>query len=274
MFGNTITGFGDEVGPALSEQIAAFRRLGLQGLDLRSVGEVNVLDLADADLRDVRLRTEDGGMVVQSIGSPVNKRPWATTNKGAELAQLGKAIHAAHICGTRRVRIFTPEVPRDQLDAFEAEMLDLLAAQRDLAEREDVVLLHENDGLFWGAFPTQCRRLLDRLSNDHFRAIFDFSNCVLIGLRPWDDWFPWILPHLDTLHIKDAVQSLGKSVPAGEGEGQMLRTFMFLKEQSWDGVLTLEPHLQSGGPYGGFSGDELFSLAAKALRGLVSEVNA
>jgi sugar phosphate isomerase/epimerase len=85
------------------------------------------------------------------------------------------------------------------------------------------------------------------------------------------DWFPWLLPHLDTLHIKDAIESSHKVVPAGEGDGELAATLRFLMSQNWHGPLTLEPHLQAAGPLGGYSGPELFAHAARQMKSVVIE---
>jgi sugar phosphate isomerase/epimerase len=108
--------------------------------------------------------------------------------------------------------------------------------------------------------------LLEEFSGPNFRAIYDFGNAVLIGTRTMRDWFPWIVPHLDTLHIKDAIESEHRFVAAGEGDGQMLEAFMNLDVYGWTGPLTLEPHAQVAGPQGGFSGEQAFEHAVGALR--------
>ncbi|RYG29452.1 hypothetical protein EON81_26690 [bacterium] len=90
---------------------------------------------------------------------------------------------------------------------------------------------------------------------------------MLIGYRPVEDWLGWIVPHLDTLHIKDAKD--GAVVPAGQGDGQMSEAFRFL--EAWDGNLAIEPHLTHAGAAGGFTGVELFGHAVRALRELQEE---
>jgi hypothetical protein len=74
------------------------------------------------------------------------------------------------------------------------------------------------------------------------------------------------------LHIKDAIEVGKKVVPAGEGEGQILETLRWLRSQGWAGTLTLEPHLSSAGKFGGFSGGQLFEVAAAALRQVIAEL--
>ena len=70
-------------------------------------------------------------------------------------------------------------------------------------------------------------------------------------------------------HIKDAKD--GNVVVAGAGDGQIEETLTFLKQQGWSGPLTLEPHLGSVGHYGGYSGAQLFTEAANALRSVMAK---
>lgn len=262
-----LSAFADEISPDLDVQVAALKRLGVAGLDLRSVGGVNVLDL-DADaLRRVGDACAEAGLHVQAIGSPVNKVAYRPENEAPERAKLERAIEAAKALGVRRIRLFTPEAPEER----SGEVLAWMREQRKMAEDHDVVLLHENDARFWGAYPPNARVLFEELGGEHFKAAFDFANTVLIGYRPMTDWFPWILPYLDTLHIKDAVEAEHQVVPAGQGDGQLAETLGWLIEKGWNGPLTLEPHLQAAGPLGGFSGEQLFETAVGALRDVLRQ---
>jgi len=263
-----LTGFADEISPDLDVQVATLKRLGLSGLDLRSVNNVNVLDMSLQDVERVNDKCRENGIIVQSIGSPVNKIQYDVMLQGREHERLRKACKAASIINVKRIRIFTPEVPEDQHDAMAASIINWMGDQRKLAADMGMTLIHENDGKYWGAYPTNAKKLFEDLGSDNFKACFDFANTVLIGYKPFDDWFPWILPYLDTIHIKDAKD--GKVVAPGQGDAQMVETFKWLIEQGWNGPLTMEPHLQAGGPYGGFSGDELFEVAVKSLREVVS----
>ncbi len=262
-----LSAFADEISPDLNVQIATLQRLEIPGLDLRSIDNTNVLDLTDAQLLEAKVQCDAAGIHFQSIGSPVNKVEYSLENRVQELAKLRRAIHAAHELDISRIRIFTPTAPDEDAEL----LLEWMAEQRDLAVAEGVVLLHENDARFWGAYPANTGVLFKELGGNHFRAAFDFANTVLIGFRPWDDWFPWIVPYLDTLHIKDAIEDEQKVVAAGEGDGQLVRTLRYLAENGWQGPLTMEPHLAAAGPYGGFSGDRLFEVAVRALRQVLEE---
>ncbi len=267
-FATALTAFADEISPDLSEQLATLVRLRYTGLDLRSAFGKNVLQLTNDEVLQVRQMTEKAGLVIQAIGSPVNKVLLDSSLREGELRKLERAIEIAHVCGTDRIRIFSPES-----DNW-AEVRGWMDDQVALAASEGILLLHENDANFFGAKPENARKLFDSFGGVNFRAAFDFANTVLIGYRPLRDWFPWLLPHLDTLHIKDAIEAEHRVVAAGEGNGDLLASFRYLVEAGWSGPLTLEPHLASAGPTGGFSGVQLFEHAAHALSELLTELGA
>jgi sugar phosphate isomerase/epimerase len=268
-----ITGFADEVSPDLATQISAFVRFKLDGIDIRGIDGVNVLDLSDAVLDDLLRRTEEAGLAIQCVCSPINKVAYSDAAREQELVKLHAAVRIAHKLGVKRIRLFSPEVPAGADDAYWPMVMAWMAEQIGVAEKGDVVLIHENDARFFGAYPKNARRLFEELGSPNFKAAFDFANTVLIGYRPMRDWFPWLLPHLDTLHIKDALEAEGKVVPAGFGDGELVETLrLLILEYGWSGPLTLEPHLSAAGAYGGFSGERLFEEAVNALRAVLDQV--
>jgi len=262
----SLSAFADEISPNLDEQVATLKRLNVPGLDLRSVGGVNVLDLTMDDLQRVHDKCGENGLHVQAIGSPVNKVPYDVMNEGREYERLKRAIRAAHRLNVKRIRIFSPMTPEDKQEELAEKVMNWMVAQKNIAAGEGVILIHENDDRYWGAHPKNAKRMMEEIGSDHFRFAYDFANTVLQGYRTMRDWYPWIIPYIDTLHIKDAVEADHQVVKAGAGEGELLEGLSALVNAGWKGPLTIEPHLAAAGPFGGFSGAELFEVAVTALR--------
>jgi 3-dehydroshikimate dehydratase len=260
-----ITIFADEVDSAFAAQAEFIRSEGLDGLDLRNANGRNVTALRDSDLAEIKA----SGTSIQCLGSPVGKTPLDEAHLEGELLKLMEAVRVGRELGCRRIRIFSPEPAKD---GELARVIKWLRPMVELAEKEDVILLHENDAHFFGAHPADSQGLFAEYGGPHFRAAFDFSNTILIGHKVWDEWFPWVLPHLDTLHIKDSIHVSQQIVPAGEGDGEIPRTLKWLAEQGWEGPLTLEPHLKAAGRLGGFSGAELCRTAHRALKTILEEM--
>ncbi len=263
-----ITAFADEIAPDLATQLRVMRQNRVVGLDLRSVDGKNVLALSDDEVDAVGAAIREAGLRVQCVGSPVNKVVLAPGAEEAETVKLARSIKVAQRLNVRRIRIFTPE--SDDGDAVMAWM----ERQLELAQATNVLLLVENDAKFWSAYPLNAKRLMRELAGANLMAAFDFANAHLLGTAV-EDWFPWIIPYLDTIHIKDAFideSGHGKVVPAGQGNAGLFVTLQALWRDHWSGPLTLEPHLAAAGAFGGFSGEQLFNEAANALYSLLAEL--
>ncbi len=258
-----ITAFADEIAPDLATQLRVLKSNRVGGLDLRSVDGKNVLALSDAEVDTVGKAVAEAGLRVQCVGSPVNKVALSPMAEKEEADKLTRAIEVAQRLGVRRIRIFTPE--SEDGDA----VIEWMERQIAMAERGDVLLLVENDAKFWSAYPKNAKRLFRELAGPNLMAAFDFANAHLLGTTV-EEWFPWIVPFLDTLHIKDAKD--GKVVPAGEGDAGLAIVLKALWDDHWSGPLTLEPHLAVAGASGGFSGEALFNQAANALYSLLADL--
>lgn len=256
-----LSAFADEIDSDIHVQFQQLNEHGISLLDLRSALGKNVMQLTDEEVDQVMSAAKSAGISVNCIGSPINKVTITEGTSEAELSKLKRAGEIAKRCGTNRIRLFSPE--GSDWGVVEPWM----AAQVSYAESNDLVLMHENDGKYYGAYPDGAKQLFDTFGGKHFRAAYDFANPIHIGFYAMKDWFPWLLPHLETIHIKDFTN--GKVVPAGEGDGQVPETLAWLKEQGWNGVLSIEPHLQYAGDRHGFSGPESFSIATNALKSIL-----
>lgn len=263
--GFVLSAFADEIDGDLEIQFEHLVAQGISLIDLRSAFGKNVMMLSDAEVLEVKRRAESVGLGFNCVGSPINKVTVADGSAEDELAKLVRAGEIAGLLGINRIRIFSPE--GDDWAVVEPWM----AQQVEYATEHGLVLLHENDGRYYGSIPENAKRLFSTFGSPHFVAAFDFANSVQHGFYAMKDWFPWLLPHLETIHIKDARED-GKVVPAGEGVGQVRETLEWLVAQGWSGVLSIEPHLQFAGDRGGFSGTESFGIAAGAIKGILEKL--
>ncbi len=263
--GFVLSAFADEIDADLGVQFEHLVAEGISLVDLRSAFGKNVMLLSDAEVLEVKRQAEKAGLGFSCVASPINKVTVTDGSAEEELAKLRRAGEVAGLLGINRIRIFSPE--GDDWGVIEPWM----AQQVEYAEANDLVLMHENDGKYYGSIPTQAKRMFETLGSPNFMAAFDFANSVQHGFYAMKDWFPWLLPHLETVHIKDARED-GKVVAAGEGVGQVRETLAWLVSQGWEGVLSIEPHLQFAGDRGGFSGTESFGIATQAIKGILEEL--
>jgi len=83
-----IYAFADEASAQIDGQIAAMRRNGLNGLEIRGVDGQNIADISLDKAREVRRKLDDAGLIVWSMGSPIGKIPITEEDFPAHLAKL------------------------------------------------------------------------------------------------------------------------------------------------------------------------------------------
>ena len=266
----TLSCFADEISPHLNEQLEEMERLNVRWLSLRSIEDVNVLKLTDAQLHELAASLRSRGMGVSSIGSPVGKTPIAE-DAAVCLDQTRRAVEIAQMLNCPRVRVFSFYMEKDELDARRGEVIDRLRRMAEIASAAGVTLMHENEAGIYGERSERCGDILRSVNHPALRAVFDASNFVVAGEAPFDESLPRVRDYVDYLHIKDSRHADGVIVPAGEGDGQLPDVLKAFAEK--DVFLTLEPHLAAAGRMRGFTGPQLFERAHAALTGLLKNAN-
>lgn len=265
-----LSAFADEISPRLDEQIAVLRDEGIEYLDLRSVDGVNVLDLTDSQVAAIKETLDAEGVRVAAIGSPLGKVS-IDTPREETLARLERALSLAGTLETRYIRIFSfypPATEKTWTAALRDEVISRLRMMTERARAAGIVLVHENDTGLYGDTAERCADLLRSIDDPYLRAAFDPANFIQSGEEPYPAAYNALRNWISYVHVKDALSD-GQVVPAGKGVARWPEILTALRQDGYEGFLALEPHLQAGGPYGGFSGPALFHKASQALQELM-----
>lgn len=261
-----ISGFADEISSNFDEQLKTVTRLGMRYISLRSADGKNVADytLEEAE-KGLLPRLKAAGVGVSSLGSPIGKI--AVEDESAYEDHLEKLERLCKICkllNCRYIRIFSFFIPEGQEpEQYRDTVIDKIKAFEAIARKYDVVLIHENEKDIYGDVADRCLTLLKEVDSPYLRAAFDFANFVQCGEDPVRAW-ELLHEYVDYIHIKDAVSDSNENVVCGTGEGripQLLR--QAVKEEGYEGFLTLEPHLVLF--------DALQSLEQKAAADVIKE---
>jgi sugar phosphate isomerase/epimerase len=267
-----LSGFGDEIDPDPVVQLSVLMALGARHIEVRSAWDTNVVDLSTEQLDRLATLIDQRDMAVSAIASPIGKVDVAG-DPDAELARLKRAVAAAHRLGSRYIRIFSfyrgeGIAVTDIRDAVLSQMRSFV----ELAEREEVILLHENEKDIYGDVPSRVCDLIESVGSPALRVAWDNANFVQVGVRPFTDGYAMLRPYLEYLQVKDAVAATGEVVPAGEGDGELPQTLTALRDDGYGGFASLEPHLAIQHGLGGFSGPAAFGRAARAFAGLTASM--
>jgi sugar phosphate isomerase/epimerase len=267
-----LSGFGDEIDADPVVQVAVLQALGASAIEVRSAWDTNVVDLGADQLRDLHRLLEERGQTVSAIASPIGKVDVALPVEH-ELERLGRVIAVAHALGTPNIRIFSFfRQPEQRAEDIRDAVLVRMRALADLAEREHVTLLHENEKEIYGDIPARVLDVVESVGSERLRLAWDSANFVQCGVRPFSDGWASLAHYVDYLQVKDASADTGTVVPAGEGDGELLETLTAIRDSGYDGYASLEPHLSDASSLGGFSGPAAFGRAARAFRTLTNRI--
>ncbi|MHB1293372.1 MAG: sugar phosphate isomerase/epimerase family protein [Anaerolineae bacterium] len=269
----TLSGFADEISDDLDIQLDVLGRLDIHHIELRGVWGKNVLALDDAEVARVKSALDQRGVKVSAIGSPIGKieidEPFEPHREA-----FRRALDLAEILGSSYVRIFSFYVPQGEADRYRGAVLERMGALLDEARGRPVTLLHENERRIYGDIPRRCHDILATFDSPQLRATFDPANFVIDNVRPFTDGYDLLKDYIAYVHVKDATMADKRIVPAGQGDGEVREVLKTLQVRGFEGFLSLEPHLAHAGGFSGYSGPELFGVAAKALRDVLQEIQA
>ena len=268
-----LSGFADEIGPSLDDQIRVMTDSGVTHFELRTVDKINVIDFTDAQQREHKNKIDAAGLGVACVGSPCGKRP-ADAPDDKLMDQFKRARDAAAFFGATLIRVFSfyPDggEGKGPVDAIRGRAIELLRMQCDLLDDTDITMVHENEKGIYGDTGERCLDLLKSVDSPKLRAAFDFANFVQVGDDPTACW-PLLKPYTTHIHIKDAKKDGGQVVPAGDGDGGIAAILADAYASGYDGFFSLEPHLGVAGHSHGETGEQLWHVAVDALRKICGE---
>ena len=269
-----LSAFADEISPDLNEQLDVMEAEGIRHIELRSAWKTGVLRLSEEQLATIKKETDRRGFKIASIGSGLGKYDINAPFE-SELNDIEIAINTAKFFGADKIRVFSYWDKSEGGDvlAHRDTVMTRMKALAAAAQVGGVTLGHENEGHIYGEQPAQCRDILDTVNSPHLKAIFDPANFIQAGVMPYEEAWPMLKDDIVYFHIKDALRETRKVTPAGEGDGglpQILKEK--LVDEGWEGMLSLEPHLNIPGPDGEKSGPLSFKAAVDGLTKVLDDL--
>lgn len=257
-----ISGFSDEISDNLEKQIEVVKSLGMDYISLRGIDGKNIGDFTPNEFeRDVLPKLKAKNIKVSSIGSPIGK-VFIDDEQGFQKQQLvlENICQIANMLNCNYIRIFSFFIKKDtDPNSFELEVIKKIKKFAEIAQKYDVILLHENEKDIFGDTAARCKVIFDKVGSDYFKGIFDFANFVQCKEDTMDA-YNLLKEHLLYFHIKDAVYNLSYNVLCGTGDGKIQEILEIAIKNGYSGFLTLEPHLAMFGSLQGLELEEASSV--------------
>lgn len=266
-----ISAFGDEIAVDFEEQLRVLKALEIPLIDIRAAWGVNCSHFTDEHIGRITDLCVRYNITVSCMGSPIGKSP-ITDPIAIESERLKTIGETARRLGTRNIRLFSFYPERESDVTALHSSIERLGALSEIAGEQDLQLLLENEKGVVGDIPERCLELMRALESPHLRFIWDPANFVQCGaVDQVDRWWDELHPYIGYIHIKDARLADQSVTVAGDGDGQLLELLIRLRDNGYQDVLSLEPHLLEARHSSGFSGADGMEAAVGALRGLMAE---
>jgi predicted dehydrogenase/sugar phosphate isomerase/epimerase len=240
-----ISGFSDEISSDFDTQLQTVRDLGMNYISIRGVNEKNFSEYTLEEVQEyIKPKLDEYKIKVSSIGSPIGK-VFIDDNEGFEkqVELLEKICKASNILDCKYIRIFSFYMPKGKNPKdFKEEVIKKLKVFANIAQKYNVILLHENEKDIYGDTANRCLEIFEEVGSDYFKGIFDFANFVQC-MEDTKNCYELLKKHIIYYHIKDAVKEDKENVVCGSGQGKIEEILTDAIKNGYEGFLTLEPHL-------------------------------
>jgi len=243
------TGFADEAGTALTDQIRVHKALGWNHIEVRMLPEGNFTEVEDAVFDKALAELNSAGIKISCFGSPIAN--WARhidKDFEADIASLKRAIPRMKKAGCSLIRIMSwPNSEKKPLadEDWKKEVLRRLKVLAKMAEAGGVTLGLENCSGWSGEKPENMVATIETVKSAALKIIYDTGNVVGHGGKAFD-WWAKCKPYTVYIHIKDGKHTRGAEAQyafPGEGEGMVREVLKDLFASGYDGGISIEPHL-------------------------------
>ena len=249
----------DELTQDLHEALEFLSNYRLPWCELREVWGRNIVGLPQADLDRAKAALAQRGIRVSSIASPIFKwnlpgmrakdgvgRDFATayTERDADTL-LDQVFKVADLFDTRNVRIFSYWRVAEPEKAF-SMISDRLVKAAQLAQRNGILLLVENEHACNIGTGAELGRLLREVNSPNLRGIWDPGNAFVLGETSFPDGYGQVKGLFPHMHIKDVRKNEQSGqlewMPVGGGSIDYKGQFEALRRDGYGGTMSLETH--------------------------------
>lgn len=267
--------FADEVTEDFAGQLAFLRSQHIQNIEIRFLNNKNIMDLGKEELLEAKSMLGDNGISISAIGSPIGKIKLDDPFE-VHLDKFKHAVELADFFDAPFIRLFSYYAPDGKnIDDFREEVLRRMAIKAEVVRGSDIVLVHENESHIYGHSAENCLDIVQSINSPNLKLVYDPANFVWGGdiINNMDQCWPIMEPFVVHVHIKDwKLGSTKVGCIPGEGNGQIRELLKKLLENNYKGFVTIEPHLESGGQFGGTTDMASFKKAIEATRSICDEI--
>lgn len=252
----------DEFTPDLERALDIMEEYGAAGAELRTIWDKNISEAPDEYIERAKRILRDRGVKVAGVASPFYKcdlegaapegpagplHDASARGLGEQIAILNRCIEIAHRLDTPLVRVFTFWRRGPLTPEIEEQIVEAFIEPAEIAKREGVTLVIENEHACYVGTGAETARLLSKIRSKNVQAVWDPGNAYFAGEVPFPMGYEEIRPFVAHVHAKDARKTgTGEEwCVIGEGDIDWAGQISALKTEGYNGYVSLETHYSS-----------------------------
>jgi sugar phosphate isomerase/epimerase len=232
----------DEIAESFEEALNLCEELGVSTVELRRIGEQNIVFLDNESILKIRAELQRRGLSVCCIASPFLKSPlWTqSAEREQEWMIFERSLIIAKLLDAPLVRTFSFLRADDPLSVRET-VRDAIAEAVRRVEAAGLKLVIENEHACNVGTGEEAGWLLREIPSPAFGVTWDPGNEARMGSRPFPEGYQHVRGRIFNVHLKD-VDTEGRWVIVGQGTIDYTGQFRALVEDQYAETVALEPH--------------------------------
>ena len=254
-----IAAISDEFSPDFDVALDAMQAAGVSGVELRTIGGRNIVDLTDSEIERAAIAAKERSMPIVALASPLLKcvlpggppvdehfqqDVFGSRFTADDQPRLTRRVfNIASMTGARIIRVFsywrTINPP-----SCEDRVIDALGTLAEEASQQGITIGLENEFACNVGTGQESAQVLRRLPHPNLRLVWDPANAFILGETPFPDGYRAVPREgIVHVHVKDCRLENGRPVwePPGtsiDWAGQIAA----LIQDGYRGWLSLETH--------------------------------
>ena len=230
-----ITTIGDELGESLIEQIRILKKFEINCIEIRKINNNYLWQFSENEIKEMKKVLDENDFITLTLDTPIGKKDNAFCYE-KNIYLLKKYLNLAQILNAKYLRIFSDIGERRQKE----NIIKVLRNFSNLALEKNIELLMENEKNTFAESIDVCGKLIQNLEN--VNILFDIENSSYKNfdiIREYSN----NREKVKYIHLRDFDNEKGIYTFIGEGTLPLLKLFNKLKENNYNGVISLETML-------------------------------
>ncbi|MCX6132549.1 MAG: sugar phosphate isomerase/epimerase [Ignavibacteriales bacterium] len=210
----------DEVSPDFGEAAHHAAEWGISIFEIRVLKTGRIPAVDQSELREIKTLVKNNGLAVTALSPGIFKLPLSqTAGLEKELSTtLPKTLDLAREFGTSMIIVFGFQREQNESADNFFRATELMARAAEVAQKEGVKLVVENEPGFWCDSGANTAKLIGTVNSPSLRANWDPCNGYGTPETPYPDGYNSVKALIANVHVKDTSEgALIRCVPVGEG---------------------------------------------------------